>query len=808
MSCDPQRPIHRWFVGPILRPWVNFTGLVIIGFVPSWSVGLVHGHGQSLTPQAAAGDDTQLAPEERARRALDAANALDEQAQRATSTDESRACWLRATRLLDESLARDPQVASAASLRFQAAVYRWAWSRLTLDQVDLLPASNPAVIQDANALDDAIARFRAIPDQSTDRADPFAQNVRYRLAQALADRARLRPESDPGRGLELKEAQTLLDRAITTPRLRAFARLLHAELANRLGQYGPAQIEVEEAEKLTPPPPTIPTIEVKLTALAGRGQFAEAKQLVDRSSAGPEQKALWKLRIILARRQALTVGSDRAAIEAEAFALAASFRESNQTQARRGLMELARAIDEPGTSAPPLAWETLADGRLLLADPAGAARLAARGADAVPASDPTPAASLRLKSGACWFQAEKFAEADVVLSRLIDDLRSPASIRARAGMLRGLARGRALAARQPGASAATYTAALEAQVRDFPADPATNEARWLLGKLRATASRRDEAITLWREIPHGQPRWLEAESAAADRAIDAVEEQWINRDLGAVRPRLELARKLIRSGLDQATEGDEFVALGMKLARLESIPGIGQPVQAIDILDRILQGPGSPDQHQQARLARMAALAAQNRFADAETIARGAAKADQLGPLLPAIRRLDRLAGDTENDLTRRRTGSLLRTLLDRWVDPVDRTPPELRDEVQLRYARALFFAGDAVAARRFIAKWGGPSGEGDITTILRDLGDTYFRLEAYELAVETERVRGNKLAAGSPAWFDARYCLALALYRSDRIKEARKIIDATSILHPDLGGGETRARFERLGQKVAAAAD
>ncbi len=757
------------------------------------------------SPVQASWDDPTMTPDQRANRALEAANHLDELARQAKNGAESRARWLEAAQLLDQCVARDPEAAVAASLRFQAAVYLWARARASLDGVELVAASDPERLDVARGLDDVIGRLRGILPKSGAPTDPFAQNLRFRLAQAIADRARLRPESDPERVGAEKEAQGLLDRSITSPRLRAFARLLHADLANRLGQFGPAQIEAEEAAKLDLPPPILATTETRITALAGRGLFAEAVEVINRSPVAAEQKTLWQLRLALARRRVAQPGQAPTAATTEAFELAGKLRGGQSPEAHRGLMELARAIDNPGPNGLPGWWDLLVEGRLLLLEPAQAAALAGRGADRAVATHNDQAAPLRFKAGACWFQAEKFSAADASLTQVVTDQHAPGSLRAKAGMLRAISRGRALATRQPGASPAAYLTALEDQVRNFPDDPSSGEARWLLGKLRLAANRTDDAIALWSQIRHEHPRWLEAESGAADLAINAIQDQWISHDSAAVRPKVESARALIRAALDRANEGDEVVPLGLRLARLELIPGVGQPAEAIAILDRLLRGPGSDDQHRQARLGRMVALAEQNRFADAEVVARTEAKSDDFGPLLPAIRQLDQAASSTEGDLIRKRTGSLIRTLLDRWVEPIDRTPAPARDEVRLRHARALIFLGDTAAARRAIARWGGPSDGSHDAEFLQDLGDTYFRLEAYPLAVDVERLRASKLSTGTAAWFDARYSLALALFRSNRRIEARKIIDATTILHPDLGGGETRAKFERLGQKIGA---
>ena len=63
-------------------------------------------------------------------------------------------------------------------------------------------------------------------------------------------------------------------------------------------------------------------------------------------------------------------------------------------------------------------------------------------------------------------------------------------------MLRTLARGRGLATREPEASRASYLSALESQVRDFPDEPSTGEAQWLLGQVRLAGGRLDEALAL------------------------------------------------------------------------------------------------------------------------------------------------------------------------------------------------------------------------------------------------------------------------------------------------------------------------
>ena len=748
-------------------------------------------------------DNPAIPVDDRARRALEAAATLDATAQRSARIGDRLARWDEALALLDGFLAKNPAIETALLLRFQGGVYAWAKGRTLLDQADNAPGDRGHRLGAIAALDDSVKRLRSVPARPDDAADPFGQNVRFRLAQAIADRARLDPEGLPGRLAAEREARALLERSMALPELRGFAHLLRSELANRLGLLGQAQIEVEEAEKSVPPPPAASVLEVKVAALAGRSLFEDARKLVAGSKVDEAFKGLLLLRIALAGRRELNAGPTRDAIDARAFGIAEGLRKGGRPEARRALIELARAIDEPVAPAPESWWDLLAEGQLRLGNPIRAGRLAAKGGDRLEAQgQPAAAARLRSKAGACLFEAEQFAEADRVLTRVVDAPAVAAQARAKAGMLRALARGRGLALRQPGASRESYLSALEAQVRDFPADPATGEARWLLGKVRQSSGRRDDAIALWSGILHGHPRWLEASLTVADLLRQGVEDQRIGRDPPATRARIDEARRSLRAALDSATEGAEPAALGLRLARLELIPGAGDPGRALEAAHRVLAGPAQAEEHRQARLARMVALAELSRFVEAEQVARLEAKAGDLIQTLPALKVLDHAAGDSESEILRRKIGLVLKVLTARLVEKLDDLPPPARDEGRLRQARALLFSGEPAAARREIVAWGGPSTLDD-ADLLRDLADTYLRLDAFALAIDVERIRGGRLAPGSLPWLEARYGLALAYFRSHRPKDAGQIIDGTAILHPELGGGELKGKFERLRQRI-----
>ena len=167
---------------------------------------------------------------------------------------------------------------------------------------------------------------------------------------------------------------------------------------------------------------------------------------------------------------------------------------------------------EPDADQGPEAWEAVAEGAIGLGDLARASRLETRAAMRAEAlGRGEDGAKLRLRAGAYLYQAEQYGEADTLLTQVFDNPKA-GTARSGAGMLRALARGRALALGRPGATRKAYVDALDAQIRQFPGDPATSEARWLLGRLRLAASEKDAALALWAAIalaPHdgSTPGW-------------------------------------------------------------------------------------------------------------------------------------------------------------------------------------------------------------------------------------------------------------------------------------------------------------
>src|SRR6185312_1466546 len=96
-------------------------------------------------------------------------------------------------------------------------------------------------------------------------------------------------------------------------------------------------------------------------------------------------------------------------------------------------------------------------------------------------------------------------------------------IRAKASLLRIIAKGRALG--NAGSSRATelYVQAIDDHLRSFAADPTAGEARWLLGQARQALGDPEGAAAAWSAIAADDPRWLDARLAIAAQQREEVE---------------------------------------------------------------------------------------------------------------------------------------------------------------------------------------------------------------------------------------------------------------------------------------------
>jgi len=754
-------------------------------------------HLADLKPQL---EDRKTPIADRERLAMELAANLDAAAKQAETAEVARARWAEAAALLADFRARDPNHPQAKAFALQEAVYRWAEAQVWARDAEAHPGDPKPRARALRALDAAIPLLEPLVGARGQAGDALAQNARYRLARALADRAAIDPEAA---GSARSGALALLDPPITGPALAGFAHLLRADLLTKQGRLDSAAAELDAAARSEPAPSGPEILEARVALLVARMQFDEALKAVEGSKLAEAPRDLLAVRVLLARRADLPVGPARSVVEAALYEKAEALRKSDRPEARAALAALARAIPQPDPQAGPEARDALAEGESILGHPDRAGALAASAAEKAAALGRLDrAAALRYRAAAFHFRAEQFATADALLTRLVDGP-GAGPIRPKAGLLRILARAKVLEQARGGPAADAYLAALEGQVRDFPGAPETAEARWRLGRARLSAGDRERALALWSALPHGSPHWLDARLIAVDLRVADLDAQLLNGDPREARRLMEECQRALDGAEAEAGDAPERPVLDLRRARLDLTPDLGRPGAALAACDRLARSALPGDLAARARRLRIAALSRLGRTVDAERDAYAEVRRSPPADLLDLARLIDRAAAATESDLARRRAGALMRILLTPAAADSHDFPPALRGEAALRRARSLDFSGDPDAARRALAD-AAIDRQGLDDRQLADLADAYAQLDAPAPAVEAFRLLAHRRRAGSIPWLAARYGLALAYSQSGRVKEARQLIDGTAILHPDLGGAELRNKFERLRQKLA----
>lgn len=751
-------------------------------------------------------DDRTLDVASRERIAMEMAGALDRAAQSSNSAEARREHWERAVEVLDGFRERNPGQSLRRVFEVQGAVYLWASARSRIAPERVSEADEMTRALAVADLKNAMDRLLPAVSSYGNSIEPPAQNARYRLAQILADLAVMGPDDPKEVRARNEEALAALAKPIPEPSLLGYANLLKAQLLGRLDRINEAQLALEASASAHPPPSDRELLDVRLDLLLARRSISEAYKVVDDSKLEGAAKLARRVRVGLADRSVQGAGTTRAEAESQLFADLKALRDAGGREARTWLIAAATAIPLPGPEQSPDAWELLSEGALARGNPDRGGDLALKGAArAADLDQPQRETDLQWKAGAAYFQAGRYTDADRPLTAVAQNPKAGEQ-RANAAMLSALARGRALATHEPGVSTNSYKNALTYVIEIFPDDPVAAEARWLLGKLELAQGNRPGALRLWKEIPRGASRWLDTLVVTVRLFEEDFGTLQINGDTDAVARRLEEAREFLDARARQAKGDQEANTIRLLRARVELTAGVGKPEIARENVEKVLKSVASDLQRATARGLQIVALALLSRYVEAEQAAIREVSPPPTDPtvLLDILRLLDQAANEADSDLRARRIGLLLSTLVRPLALKSAVYDPSIQAEIRLREVRGVLFSGGEDGARRLISGWNAAS----LATspgMLRDLADTYTRLGAYDLAADVQRLRMKRLPGGSLPWLDARYGLALAYYRGGHPKDSLQLIDATAILHPELGGGELKDRYLRLRQRVAA---
>lgn len=735
--------------------------------------------------QESAPDDPKLPILERIRRASVAASSLDAEARKQPRLDARVVAWERAAKLIEDFNAKEPRHPQVRALKAQAESYRWGIANTWIAASRLADDPRPLEEKARAVLDGIIGRLRKLDDDAG-RSDAVASALKLRLAMSLADRAAL--SGGKSARADWEAAREVLDRIPPEPSAAGAIALTRARALNGLGRYAEGLESCDRAAASKPSPAESELLPIRTDAWIGLKKFDEGIAALGRSRAEPERH--WQLiRLQLAE---WPTARDRAKLGRDLVAAASALRKAKAPQEHSALRAIDRGIESPpdGAGTPLLAL--LADSRKAAGKAEEAGELYLRAAEA---SDAPDAAALRLKGAAAWAAGPRSADADRILGELASaDGGGPIAIQANS--LRAWLRGQAWARDPSPSRKESYLSALREQIGRFPGDPSANDARWDLGRAFAAEGKTAEAIAPWSEIPREHPRWLDARLAASDRLLADLDLALRSEDSGEA----ERIAGSLRDWLDKAHNGAkadaERIDIDLKRAELEVVSPVGSPSHALVLCERAIRGLLTPERRERARLWQAVALCSLNRGKEARDLVEKLNPATIPDDLRRALGTLDRFAAGVTTEAQQEQAGELMVGLVARFraTTPAAAEAPEIR----LREIRGLLHAHRGAEASTAFRDRAIPAA-GLSNPLLADLADAQLSAGELSAAESTQELRIKRAARGSRPWLEARFGLAEVLHRLRRDREARQLLETTAILHPDLGGGQLRLRFESL---------
>jgi len=244
--------------------------------------------------------------------------------------------------------------------------------------------------------------------------------------------------------------------------------------------------------------------------------------------------------------------------------------------------------------------------------------------------------------------------------------------------------------------------------------------------------------------------------------------------------------------------------LTIRLARFLLDQRVDRAADAERWLASMLLIPGVPHEWiQEVRRFQILALCRQDRFNEAESLARNHSRSS-LDEVLATLQLLNDEASSA-SELERKFIGQLQTQLAKDSLDQVKQLPDSKRLDWQLALAQIDLNAVNEREIYRTIdllqqLKRMHPRD----SRIMELLGTCYLQTQRYQSAsmIWRELIAGSE--EGSPIWFRAKLNLVTSLRRAGQMKQAREILQLVEVLHPELGGLPLRKQFRSEHQLLA----
>jgi len=351
---------------------------------------------------------------------------------------------------------------------------------------------------------------------------------------------------------------------------------------------------------------------------------------------------------------------------------------------------------------------------------------------------------------------------------------------------------------------ATYVDLLAEHLETWPDDPTADQVRWRLGQLYELRAQWEEALAVYRQIAPTSPHARELVEA-----LDRCTGKWLSerRAKGEscqqqARQAAEWFESLVHAPGEpwpaQFTPAQRIAALAAARLYLKHVPGGTR--QAEELLRAAVAGsmnaPQSVLSDAQAML--VFALASGGRSAEAAQVLQQLSAA---GPeqLLGLLEDLQHLAAEAPPEMARQLAELRLQAVEMLRATGVHLSANQQRLFEQAR-AQALADAGrtdEATAAFARLAER--YPRDAEIQQSYAELLSQRADRGSLEKALACWRNLAAHLPEATPAWFRAKYAIAELHLRLGDPQQAARIVQLLKLLHPELGGPESRSRFEAL---------
>ncbi len=349
------------------------------------------------------------------------------------------------------------------------------------------------------------------------------------------------------------------------------------------------------------------------------------------------------------------------------------------------------------------------------------------------------------------------------------------------------------------------------------------EATWLLAELQFARMQVTRALDLYRKIPQTHPRFL----AAQLRIVQCY--QWILqrvRDLGQpVLPwqnqAVEFAQKTEKIWKNREIQKPEQAELLLMTSRMLLDARAQQPALLQQLILRILkasQAAGSNSNldkktakrwqkaYHMARALQGILLVSRGEVDEARRlfVAEKASPASPEDRLFMA-RQLAAVRGETPR--IRQIIAELLLQITEELQDGSAAFKKLTRQQaIEIREMRAEAYATSGqttkavVLYEQLVAEM--PDNQKYVNR-LAHLLELCNNREHWEKAVTLWKARVRREKQGTEPWLEARYHLAVASIKLNRLEEARKIVKVTLLLYPDIGSKDLQNRYRELAEKL-----